>query len=114
MLHPSANCSNGSATAGSDYTAVTNQTVTFAPGDTSKTITVLVTGDTAGENDETFNLNLTVTGTDVVNGSTQVVGTILNDDKGGKGKHLTAASLGSTADATLLTVEQAQPLLQEA
>ena len=43
----------GTATSGTDYTAVTGSTLTFAAGDTSKTITVLVTGDTDAETNET-------------------------------------------------------------
>ena len=42
-----------SATAGSDYT-ITSGTITFAPGDTAKAVTVLVTGDPVDEDDETF------------------------------------------------------------
>jgi hypothetical protein len=51
--------SDGSATtAGGDYQAKTG-TLTFAPGETSKPITVLVNGDRLGENDESFTVNLT-------------------------------------------------------
>jgi len=46
-----------SATSSSDYTAA-NGTLTFAPGETSKTITVLVNGDRIGEAIETFTVNL--------------------------------------------------------
>src|SRR5690606_37729154 len=48
---------NATATAGSDYTA-TSGVLTFAPGETSKTINVAVTGDTLSELTETFNVNL--------------------------------------------------------
>ena len=48
---------NGSATAGSDYQAASG-TVTFAPGETSKTLTVLVNGDRLPEPNETFVVNL--------------------------------------------------------
>jgi hypothetical protein len=48
---------DGTATAGSDYRA-TSGTLTFAPGQTSQTITVLVNGDRAGEANETFFVNL--------------------------------------------------------
>ncbi|MCB0931195.1 MAG: cellulose binding domain-containing protein, partial [Mycobacterium sp.] len=44
---------NGTATAGSDYTA-TSGTLTFAPGVTTQTVAVKVTGDTTVESDETF------------------------------------------------------------
>src|SRR5262249_2101345 len=49
--------SNGTATAGSDYTAASGS-LTFAPGETSKVIHVAVTGDTAVEANETVNLTL--------------------------------------------------------
>src|SRR5262249_45180372 len=48
---------NGSATAGEDYDAKSG-TLTFAPGETSKTITVVVRGDKKKEGDETFSVNL--------------------------------------------------------
>jgi Calx-beta domain len=48
---------DGTAIAGSDY-AATNGTLTFAPGETSKTVSVQVIGDTLDEFDETFGLNL--------------------------------------------------------
>lgn len=49
---------------------------TFATGETSKTITVLVTGDTAVEPDETFLLTVTASGLNTVTST----GTITNDD----------------------------------
>src|SRR5581483_3512923 len=48
---------NGTASSGSDYTS-TSGTLTFSPGQTSKTITVKVTGDTTQESDELFFVNL--------------------------------------------------------
>jgi hypothetical protein len=48
---------NGSATAGSDYTAV-SQTVSFAAGVTSKTVSVAITDDSSVESDETVQLSL--------------------------------------------------------
>jgi CSLREA domain-containing protein len=54
------NTSNGTATAGSDYTAVTNFLVTFADGDSAdKTVSIPIADDTAQESDETVNLSLT-------------------------------------------------------
>jgi hypothetical protein len=49
--------SNGTATAGSDYTA-TSGTLNFACGQTSKTVAVPITNDTAAEPAETINLTL--------------------------------------------------------
>ncbi len=54
--------------------------MTFAPGDTSKTVTVQVNGDTAVEPNETFNVNLSnATGNATILDGTGV-GTITNDD----------------------------------
>ena len=43
----------GTATAGTDYTALSGGMLTFAAGDTSKTVTVSVRGDTTDEPNET-------------------------------------------------------------
>jgi hypothetical protein len=70
---------NGTATAPSDYAATTG-TVTFAPGETAKTVTVQVNGDRHREPDETFNVNLAnVTGNATI-ADGQGTGTIVNDD----------------------------------
>jgi len=52
-----ATVSGGSATAGSDYTAVSG-TLTFSPGDTSLTFTVPITDDVVYDPDETITLTL--------------------------------------------------------
>ncbi len=44
----------GSATSGTDYDAITAETLTFQPNQTSKTIPVTVRGDITNENDETI------------------------------------------------------------
>ena len=48
---------NGTATAGTDYTAVSG-TLTFNPGDTSKTFTVPILNDGLADGNETVNLTL--------------------------------------------------------
>ena len=69
---------NGTATAGSDYTA-TSGVLTFGVGQTSKTLTVNVKGDTVKEADETFLVKLSnASGTTIFR--PQGVGTITNDD----------------------------------
>jgi probable HAF family extracellular repeat protein len=70
--------SNGTSAAGSDYQAASG-TLTFAPGETSKTITVLVNGDRLGESNETFAVNLTSpTNATIADGQGQV--TIVDDE----------------------------------
>ena len=70
---------NGTAVAGSDYTAVPATTLTFPPGTTSLPVSVNVIGDTAIEPDETFVVNLTLPGGATIADS-QGVGTITNDE----------------------------------
>jgi hypothetical protein len=69
---------DGTAAAGSDYAAASG-TLTFNPGITTRTISIPVFGDTLGENDETFFVNLLNPGNAVIIRS-QGTGTIYNDD----------------------------------
>ncbi len=69
---------NGTATAGSDYSAALG-TLVFSPGETTKNITVLVNGDTAVETNETFFINLTSPVNAPISRAQGVV-TINNDD----------------------------------
>ena len=70
---------NGTATAGSDYTPIPATLLTFSPGQTSKQVTVKVTGDTTREANETFFVNLSAAkGATLFDG--QGKGTLLNDD----------------------------------
>ncbi len=70
--------SNGTAAAGSDYQAASG-TLTFAPGETSKTLTVLVNGDRLAEPNETIAVNLSSpTNATIADG--QGVGTIIDDE----------------------------------
>lgn len=70
---------NGTAAAGSDYQSASG-TLTFDAGQTTKTISVLVNGDRAGEPDETFVVNLggVTGGAAIADG--QAVGTIVDDE----------------------------------
>ena len=75
---------NGTATAGSDYTARTLANQFIAAGQTSKAFVVTLRGDTLDENDETLFANLSnVTGAAV--GDAQGVGTIIDNDGSGGG-----------------------------
>ncbi|MFY0632048.1 MAG: gliding motility-associated C-terminal domain-containing protein, partial [Flavobacteriaceae bacterium] len=71
--------SDGTATAGSDYTAASG-TVTFNPGDTSKTVDIMISGEQMVEVDETITFTLSSpTGTAQISDGT-ATGTINNDD----------------------------------
>ncbi|QDM41002.1 Calx-beta domain-containing protein [Altererythrobacter sp. TH136] len=75
----------GGATAGTDYVANT-QTINFAAGETTKTFSVTINGDTINESNENFQVNLSnaTAGTTIVQGggigTGTATGTILNDD----------------------------------
>jgi hypothetical protein len=69
----------GTAPAVTDYLPA-NGTVSFAPGVTTKTVTVQVVGNTIPEPNETFYVNLSNPSPNAYLGNTQGVGTILNDD----------------------------------
>jgi len=70
--------SNGTAVGGTDYVS-SSGTVTFNPGETSKTITVVVDGDTVVEGNETFFVNLTSATNGIITDA-QGIGTIVDDD----------------------------------
>src|SRR5439155_1384190 len=74
-----ANSANGTATTPSDYTAIPPTTVTFAPGETSKTVTVAVNGDMRAEANATFFVNLTAAD-NVTFADHQGLGTTSNDE----------------------------------
>jgi Calx-beta domain len=68
------------ATAGSDYQAKSS-TLTFAPGVTTMTITIIVITDKTREADETFFVNLSGASSNAVIDIAQGIGKILNDDR---------------------------------
>ncbi len=70
--------SNGTATAGEDYTAQ-NGTLTFNAGDTTKTIQVPITDDTIDEDNETITLTISnASGADISDAT--ATGTITNNE----------------------------------
>ncbi len=96
---------NNTAIAGIDYTA-TSSTLTFAPGETRKTINVAITGDTFVENDEAFQVILS-NPTNAALATSQAVGTILNDDSSplvtGETQRVSVASDGIQANNSSFT-----------
>lgn len=69
----------GTATAGSDYVAQSG-TLTFAPGETVRTILVDVIGDATFESDETFAVTLSAPSVNARVQTSSATGTITNDD----------------------------------
>ena len=99
--YSTANGTVNPATAGSDYTAKSG-TLSFAAGETTKTVTVVVVGDTLVEPDETFFVNLSnpVGGT-FVGGDSQGLGTIVNDDSQFQFSSATYSAAENSGSATI-------------
>jgi hypothetical protein len=95
---------NGTATAPADYAAIPTTTVTFAPGQTSRTVTVSVVPDAVDEPNETFTLNLSSpsAGVSIVDG--QGVATIIDDDRDG-----TFSCTATAANVAGITAAVANP-----
>ena len=70
---------NGTATSGSDYVAGAGL-LSFAPGETTKLITVDILGDTAVEANETFTVGLSGPSTNARIAVAAATGTVTNDD----------------------------------
>jgi hypothetical protein len=83
---------DGSARAPGDYQA-TSGTLTFNPGEVSKTVTVAVKGDTLNESDETFSLILSSPANAVL-GRAQAFGTIIDNEQSPQGYWFVAADGG--------------------
>ncbi|MDO9354799.1 MAG: Calx-beta domain-containing protein [Solirubrobacteraceae bacterium] len=93
---------NGTATAGTDYVSAAG-TVTFAKGQTTKTVSVVVNGDRLVEPDETFTLSLTpATVVTVAPGGGSAVGTITNDDV--SELSIAGVDVGEAAASATLTI----------
>ena len=76
-----ADAGTGTATSGTDYTAVTAGMLSFAAGTTSQTITVSVTGDMTVESDETVVIALSsASGATLSATASSGTGTIRDDD----------------------------------
>ncbi len=97
---------DGTAEAGSDYESASG-TLTFSPGETSRTVSVTVNGDDEAEADETFTLTLASSPNgriDPQNSSAQAV--IANDDR----KTVDAGMSGEfSVGETTVTVESSLP-----
>ena len=76
-----ADAGTGTATSGTDYTAITAGTLTFAAGTTSRTFSVLVTGDTVNEPNETVVVTLSSPTNAMISATAgSATGTITDDD----------------------------------
>ncbi|MFO1162421.1 MAG: Calx-beta domain-containing protein [Reyranellaceae bacterium] len=86
--------------------------VTLAPGETSKTVTVMVSGDTAVESDETFEVTLSDPSGTLVLATATATGSILNDDRSkvsivAQGATQAEGNGGTTAFTFTVSLDQA-------
>jgi hypothetical protein len=98
---------NGTAAAGTDYVA-SSGTLTFNPGNTVKTVTVLVNGDTTVEGNETFFVNLSAPSGATISDN-QGQATITNDDIDGTPPGISsvaAAGISSTGATISWTTDE--------
>ena len=94
--------SNGTATAGSDYTAGSGS-LTIAAGQTTKTFTVAITNDSTDENNETVIVAIS-NAANTSNSSASATLTITDDDNAPTLSIADAQSTDETASSTNLTV----------
>jgi hypothetical protein len=71
---------DGTAMAGLDYSAVSGGTVTFNPGETSKSAPVTILDDSLAEGNETFTLTLSNPVNATLTASSHALGTIQDDE----------------------------------
>ena len=99
-------------TAGTDYTALADGTLTFAAGDTSRTIIVAVTGDTTDEPTETVEVTLSEA-TKARLGTATGTGTITDDDDAPTVTlALSPASIAESGGTATVTARLAHPSSQ--
>ena len=97
---------DGTATAGEDYTAVSGEVVTFAPGSTSRTITLEILEDrTAEDQFETFTVELAVLDADKATlGSRSTATVTIEDNEGAPLLEIEDASAGEGSSAVVFEV----------
>lgn len=103
---------NGTATAGSDYVALSNQTINVASGATTQTVNVTINGDTVLENDETFTLSMSnlvvpvgIGANAITLSPASITGTIQNDDTVGLSVADLSQAEGSFGNNSTFTVQ---------
>ncbi len=104
-----ADSGGGTATSGTDYEAVAGGTLTFAPGDSTKTIAVTVTGDDAFEDDETVVIRLSGATGGATIGTAEGTGTIVDDEVPGFSINSPSVVEGDTGTASLVFTVTLEP-----
>jgi YD repeat-containing protein len=93
----------GTATATSDYTTISGASLSFAPGDTSKTFTVTIANDSVYEGSEAFTANLSspTNGATLADGSATIT---INDNDTAPSFAINDASLAENGGSLVFTV----------
>ena len=93
----------GSATAGSDYTGV-NQTLTFAAGETQKTVSIALTDDSAPEPNESFNVSISTASAGTLGSQTSVAVELTDNEQALWSVSADQASVSEAAGSAAFTV----------
>ena len=94
------------ALAGSDYVAASG-VLSFAPGESVKTVSVQINGDLEAETDETFRLNLTNPSRGTTIATPSLTGTIVNDESDQPGFQITVEYVTSFYGEVPISVRNA-------
>ena len=97
--------SNGSATAGSDYTAIAATTLNFSAGTISQTISVTVNDDGVAENHEEFYINLTNASADLTIGDDDTYTHKINDNDNTRKIEFTTSTSSGSESSTSVNIE---------
>ena len=102
---------DGTAKAGQDYVATTG-TLVFAAGQTSKTVSVPILGDTVAEGNETFTLVLSNATNATLGATTSATATILDDDAPSLSLSIVPAGFneGAGSSAAMATLSRSGPI----
>ena len=103
------NTANGTATAGADYTAVSNGMATVTAGKTTAELSVSITDDTDDDDGETFTVTLSNAANATIGDGTATVSITANDELAGAPQNLSA-----TPGDDEVTLEWAPPNLGDA
>ncbi len=104
-----ADSGGGTAASGTDHEAVAGGTLTFAPGESTKTVTVAVNGDDAFEDDETVVIRLSGATGGATIGTAEGTGTIVDDEVPGFSINSPSVVEGDTGTASLVFTVTLEP-----
>ncbi len=96
--------SDGSATAGSDYTAVATTTLNFSAGTSSQSVSVTVTDDGAAEGNEDFTINLSNPSSGLNIGTNGTYTHTINDNDNTRKIYFSAASSSGSESTTSVNI----------